>query len=175
MSKQAVERNQLGRNNSILKRIMTTLSVVMFLIAITSTHASAQNGASMQGSGKVLGQATVIDPCTDEMIPMDLNTSLSYTVVNNGPASHAQAHIELDGTGTGTPSGSKYTLHGVHKADVDIAPDAAGNFEITLGGTAELVSQGSAPNLSIHHVFHIVLTPSGAFHVLHDMTSACRT
>jgi len=154
---------------------MTTLGVFLFLIAMAGTQAGAQNGASMEGSGKVSGQATVVDPCTDEMIPMDLNIFLSYTVVNNGPSSHAQAHIVLDGTGTGTPSAAKYTLHGVHNTEGDIAPDAAGNFEITIGGTAQLVSQGGAPNLSIHHVFHVVLTPSGAFHVLHDTTSACRT
>ena len=92
MRKQAVENNQGSRNNSIAKTIMATLSVVMFLISMAGTQAGAQNGASMQGSGKVSGQATVIDPCTDEMISMDLNTSLSYTVVNNGPASHAQAY-----------------------------------------------------------------------------------
>ena len=176
MIKQAIERNRVNRNNSRIKRTVTTLGVAMFMIAMAATQASAQSGA-IRGKQNFLSQLTVFDSCTGETIPMNINTFVSFAVsarlVNNSVISSAQAHVEVSGSGTGTPSGTPYSLRSVEDVATDVAPDANGNYEFSTAGDALLVSHGSAPNLPIHLTVHLGIF-NGNVIVTVDQTTSCQ-
>ena len=174
MIKQTIERNQVNRKNSGTKKIVTTFCVVMFIIAMAATQATAQNGSSTKVSGRVSGQVTVLDACTGESIPMTINIFVSATLVNNGQTYRIQTHSDLSGEGMGTPSGTTYSLQSVEDETADVAPDAAGNYNLTITGDAVVISQGSAPNELIHIVEHILITPSLNVKVTVDQTTNCR-
>jgi hypothetical protein len=162
----------------MLKRIVTTLGVVMFMIATAGTQANAQN-ATIRGKQNFLSHLTVFDSCTGETIPMNVNTQvsyvLSYKLGNNGvyDFSSDQAHVEISGDGTGTPSDSLYSLRSVEDVATDVAPDANGNFEFSTAGDALLVSHGSAPNLPIHLTVHLFIWHSDVLTVTIDQTTNC--
>jgi hypothetical protein len=158
----------------MLKRIVTTLGVVMFMIAMAGTQASAQNGSATKVSGRASGQSTFFDSCTGEWITMNINIFVSGTLVNNGQTSRVQVHVDLSGDGTGTPSGTTYSLQSLEDGSGDVAPDAAGNYNETLTSDLVLISHGSAPNELLHLVEHILITPSQNVEIRYDIATNCR-
>jgi len=157
------------------KRIMTTLGVVTFLIAMAGTQASAQS-VTIHGKQNFLSHLTVVDSCTGEKIPLNINTLVSYaisdTFVNNSVVSSVQAHVDVTGSGTGTPSGSLYTLRSVEDVATDV-PTNPNNIELSTAGDALLVSHGSAPNLPIHLTVHINIVNADILIVTVDATTSC--
>jgi hypothetical protein len=132
----------------MLKRIGTTVGVAMFLIAMAGTQASAQPGTSTKLSGTLSAQLSLFDRCLGEWIPMNVTIVDSATMVDNGQTSRVQEHLDIRGSGTGSLSGTDYSLQSVEDVSGDVAADAAGNYNVTIEADVVLISHGSAPKNS---------------------------
>ena len=145
---------------------MTSYRLAVFLVsalavsAVGALGAGRAHGAPIENT-RIPFTDTLDNPCTNTVIAVTGEIHLVTHSVLKG-TTHAGVSLSIIGSGVDT-AGNRYrvVLQGsaVLNANFPLVPDetvTSGVASATLVATANLISQGSSPNLVSHAVMHVV-------------------
>jgi hypothetical protein len=135
------------------KIVLSTITLTAGLVILLADSAKINLDAPFS--------ETVIT-CSGDALTLNGIAHEEATAVVNGNTAHIDAHINLQASGLGSPSGTSYTFNStaIDNEEVDIDPvTLTGEQTIVVEGT--LVAQGSAPNERARLQAHITINADG--------------
>jgi hypothetical protein len=115
----------------------------------------------------------VISPCTGEVVHFTGELFEQLTRLAEGI--HFEDQTLLSGTGTGTVTGTTYSVRRAFHASFNSPSVEAANFTLTVETTVRGITAGPDENFIIHFRLHITVLPSGEVATEVEVESAeCR-
>jgi hypothetical protein len=114
----------------------------------------------------------ILNPCNGEVVAV---TGVEHVVMNTTPTPAGGLEVSdqviIRGMGSGD-LGNTYTLH--NNSGVQEHFQVSGATTFTFPQTFTLISEGSAPNFTIHVMFHATVNPAGTVTAFIDtFTTVC--